>query len=81
MSLSLHHVKHCRMIQHPEFTTIQEAQDYCENSRAGATTNFYSEHGGTGFTYQASDGRYVSIFAVDDSGAIWEIQLFHQWPV
>jgi len=80
MSLSLHHVKHCRMIQ-TDFSTLAEAQDYCQNHRAGATTNFWTEHGGTGFTYQASDGRYVSIFAVDDSGAIWEIQLFHQWPV
>ena len=82
MSLSLHHVKHCRMIQHPEFTTIQEAQDYCKNNRAGATTGFWAEHGpGTGFLYQASDGRYVSTFTTDDSGNIWEIQLYHQWPV
>ena len=79
MSLSIQHVRHCRMIQ-TDFSTIQEALDHCENSRAGATTDYWF-HDGTGFLYQASDGRYVSIFALDDSGAIWEIRLYHQWPV
>lgn len=80
MSLSLHHIKHCRMIE-TNFATIQEAETHCENYRHGATTNHFYEHGGQGFMYQASDGRFVSIFALDDNGNVWEIQLFSVWPI